>query len=265
MRGTLASDIADLVLGRACRLCDRPGRILCHRCFTSMSHARIEGAIDGRPVFSCGPYAGDLRTAILEYKERGTLALAPSLAALLARSISTAANVCLTHGPASPPVLVVPIPGHPNPQRGFEALPTLIRHAETHLDATTLTCTPILHTYRRYAPVKGVGRLERLQRVSGSMRATNVGLASTRAILVDDVLTTGATVREGIRALTDINVDVIAIAVLASPDRPATQREFAHATLHRRTGTPNRWPIPPASGTPTQPQSASPGPVRLAR
>jgi predicted amidophosphoribosyltransferase len=240
MRSSLASDIADLVLGRACHLCHRPGPVLCPECVTSITKASVSGAIDGRPVFSCGPYAGHLRTAILHYKEGGTRALAPSLAALLATSISAAATVALNRDLVIPPLLVVPTPGHPNPPRGFEALATLMRHAETHLDARTLTCTPILRSARRYAPVKGLGRLERLQRVSGSMRASCVGLPSTRAILVDDVLTTGATVREGIRALSDAHIDVVAIAVLASPGRPATRRESAPATRHRQIGRPDR-------------------------
>jgi len=265
MRGTLASDIADLVLGRTCRLCDRPGPVLCHHCFTAMSQARVDATIDGRPVCSCGPYAGHLRTAILEYKERGTLSLAPALAALLATSISTAATFGRTHGPTSLPALMVPIPGHPNPRRGFEALATLMRHAETHLDASTLAYAPILRTWRRYAPVKGVGRIERLQRVSGSMRATDIGLRGRRAILVDDVLTTGATVREGIRALNDISIDVVAIAVLASPGRPATQRESAPATRRQRIDRPDRWLKQPTSETPTQPRSGLPGQVPPAR
>jgi predicted amidophosphoribosyltransferase len=221
-------DAYDLVLGRTCLGCHRPGPVLCSGCAAMLSMSPVSGEIDGVPTSSCGRYEGLLREVILSYKERGTRALAPVLGQLLATSVNCADN--RIHGHRRPePTLVVPIPGHARARRGFAALDEVATHMPGALPQH-LFITPVLSLVHGYRPVKGQGREARAHAVSGSMRVTHLSRPLRRAIVVDDVLTTGATLREGMRALADVGVQTVALAVLASPGRSVKPRAPARAT-----------------------------------
>ena len=221
-------DACDLVLGRACLGCHRPGPVLCRCCTDQLRGNPIEGDLDGVLTVSCGRYEGLLREAILSYKERGTRAMAPALAQLLATSVACAD--IRASGPSAPEsTLVIPIPGHARAQRGFAALGDVVTHMRGALP-THLVLASALTISRDYQPVKGQGRVARANTVDGSMSATSLHPTIRRAILVDDVLTTGATMREGARALAHAGVQTVAIAVIASPGRPVRPHAPARAT-----------------------------------
>jgi len=197
-----------------------------------MGHS-LAGVINGVPTASCGRYEGLLREAILSYKERGTRAMAPALGRLLATSVINADSGI--QGPLMPvPTLVVPIPGHARAARGFAALDDVVAHMRGALPPH-LIIKPMLTLERGYGPVKGQSRQARADAVSGSMRVTAIPTSLRRAIVIDDVLTTGATVREGMRALASAGVQSVAIAVLASPGRSARPRAPFRATHRPRT------------------------------
>jgi len=201
---------------------------MCDACQTMLSTRPVADVIDGVPTASCGRYEGLLREVILSYKERGTRALAPVLGQLLATSVTCVDNRIHSHRHVEP-TLVVPIPGHARARRGFAALDEVVAHMPGALPPH-LFIAPVLTLARGYRPVKGLGREARARAVSGSMRVTDLPHLVRRAIVVDDVLTTGATVREGMRALANLGVQTVAIAVLASPGRSVTLHGPARAT-----------------------------------
>jgi predicted amidophosphoribosyltransferase len=80
---------------------------------------------------------------------------------------------------------------------------------------------------------KGLSVDERASNRRGSMRARGP-CDGALVIVVDDVVTTGATLREAIRALEAAGAQVLAAAALAS-----TPRHFAPAATHRELGGDN--------------------------
>lgn len=222
-------DAVDLALARECLRCGRTGRVLCSVCELALASGIIVTTLDGVPVASCGEYRGALRDAILDYKVRGTRALTQSLSRLLGASVIQANDVSAAHV-MSESTLVVPVPGHARPARGFAALDALTRPLTQSLPAH-LTLAPVLALTHGYRPVKGQSRSARAESVRGSMRCTPSDTTARRAILIDDVLTTGATVREGMRALSTYGIETVAVAVLASPGMSATRHAPARATL----------------------------------
>ncbi len=205
---------------------------MCDVCQAMLSTCPVAGAIDGIPTASCGRYQGLLREVILSYKERGTRALAPTLGQLLATSVTCVDNRIHGHRHVEP-TLVVPIPGHARAPRGFAALDEVVAYMPSALPPH-LFIAPVLRLARGYRPVKGLGREARARAVSGSMLVTDLPRLGRRAIVVDDVLTTGATIREGMRALANVGVQTVAIAVLASPGRSVTLHGPARATPPQR-------------------------------
>ncbi|HAF71403.1 MAG: Phosphoribosyltransferase [Acetothermia bacterium 64_32] len=173
--------------GPRCVVCGRgveEGTDLCRDC-----------AVEGRPYSAAralGPYQGGLRRVIQGLKYEGERALARPLGLLLTElfsSLQPAWEVGLvTCVPADPARLRV---------RGYHAAELLARRVarEAGLPFRRLLAKP-----RPTPPQVGRPRRERLVALKGAFRARRPGQGES-VLLVDDVITTGATVSEAARTL----------------------------------------------------------------
>jgi predicted amidophosphoribosyltransferase len=160
-------------------------------------------------VAAAGEYDGVLRSAILAWKERGRFTVERPLAHLLAASI-VALDV-------EPPWLLVPIPSRPDRRRarGADVIEDLAR-SSAHLlrriggDARVVACLRSLRPVRDQAGLSAAARAENVRGAFGTRRQ----MAET-LVVVDDVVTTGATLTEAVRALCAAGSDVAGAAVVA--------------------------------------------------
>jgi predicted amidophosphoribosyltransferase len=218
----LLSDVADLVLGRCCLGCQTPGPSLCTRCLMSLRRLPVVLPASGRmpAVVSGTPYVGLAQRSVIAYKEHANRSLARPLGLLLADSVG---RISRQHGLAC--VTLVPVPGHRRGDRGFDALGGIVRHAVGAIEDAGVRA-PVRRLLRPaavYSPLKGLGRDERFALIAGAFRlAPGAGRGSRPqpgpVVIVDDVITTGATVTEAVRVL----LGVVGIATVAST--PAGQR-----------------------------------------
>jgi len=242
MRELLAG-LLELLLPESCAGCGaaaphRPGA-LCLRCGTSL--ARIPtGHCDlcqqrpatpearrcavcarrRRPLDACLAacwYEGDAAAWVRDFKYPGRRRGlgAPDRARLRALALLT-----LTRAPADPPDAIVPIPLHPSRLRGRGFNPAgalardLARPRRIPLRATAL------RRLRDTQSQTGKKRHERLENVRGAFRAN--GPVPRHIWLVDDVVTTGATLEEAARALRRAGAKrVIGLCAARTPPRPA--------------------------------------------
>lgn len=211
-------NLADLVLPRDCPGCARhlpsapPG--LCPACLLAVeAHAPFPTVPDPPPpgMPAChagGPYAGTLRDVLIAYKEHGRVEARPPLARLLARAVGS-----LTRARA--PVLVpVPTTRAARRARGGDHLGPLAAGAATLLGGGTAPC---LRARSRPDSV-GQDREARLASAFGAyapapLRRPPRGVP---AVIVDDVVTSGATLSAVARALAELGVHVIGAAVVAA-------------------------------------------------
>lgn len=125
------------------------------------------------------------------------------------------------------PVLLVPVPSRRRVvrRRGHDPLLRVTRAAAARLrrQGTLATCRQLLIPRGRVRDQSTLGAVDRAANLSGSMRARpGVSAAVVPGgwvVVVDDVLTTGATAREAQRALEQAGVPVAGIAAVAATAR----------------------------------------------
>ena len=156
----------------------------------------------------CAPfrYAFPLDALLSAFKYRHDLTVLPVLESLLSAALPT---------PPWPADAVVPLPLHRGRrwQRGFNqaelVAAALARQWHLPLLAGALTKT------RATAQQVGLSRRERLRNVAGVFAARH-DVARRSIVLIDDVLTTGATVRAAAQALMAAGARAVYVVVVAS-------------------------------------------------
>jgi predicted amidophosphoribosyltransferase len=232
----LCAAVVDLVLPHTCPGCDlRSLQAPCLECLALLDAVPRRRAPDplpaGLPVpWSTAAYAGAVRALIVVHKEHGQLALARPLGAALARSVVAAAacdepvptDAVPTH------VVLVPVPSSPVVvrRRGHDPMLRVSRQAARWLRAHGVAATVLrgLRQARRTADQSGLGHAARALNLAGAMAARPVLLPHARrlsapVVLVDDVVTTGATLAEAVRAVRAAGVPVAGAAVIAATQR----------------------------------------------
>ena len=202
--------LLDLVLPLECGGCGAPKTRWCETCAAAlMVHADepvvVTPRIDpGVPVFALGRYAGPRRRAIVALKERGRRDLAGPLAAALAAGVDR-----LTRwGIVAPGSAVVPAPTRRVAARRRGGDPVTRIAA-----AAGLPVVPALRTAAMVRDSAGLSSGARERNIAGRVRLTR--RPAGEVLLVDDVLTTGATAREAVRVLAGGGTPVAAVLVLA--------------------------------------------------
>ncbi|MFI9625013.1 ComF family protein [Streptomyces sp. NPDC052042] len=215
MRG-LWREISGLVLPVACGGCGRPRAELCEDCRLDLSGGvprRVRPVPEpaGLPVVhAAAPYENAVRAVLLAHKERGALGLAGALGMALAGAVRSGAewSGALRRARTVEPLLLVPVPsarravaarGH-DPMRRI----ALAAAAELRRGGVPARVVPVLRQRRVVADQVGLGARQRQRNLAGALTVVSGGgrlLATGRAVLVDDLMTTGASLAEAARAL----------------------------------------------------------------
>ncbi|MGO4692509.1 ComF family protein [Glaciibacter sp. 2TAF33] len=206
-----------------CSGCGAPDRALCAACRLAIDPLvrRIER--DGQPVWCSLDYSGVARRVIGAYKDGGRTDAASALAPALRQAIIAA----LAAGqPGNGTVHLVTIPSSRAAWRirGYHPVELLLKRAR-------LRSTPVLRQVGEARDQVGLQRAERMRNKSGSLVATR-SAEGLCCVIVDDIVTTGATLCEARRAVIAGGGTVLGMAALAE--------------------TPRRHPVPPPPASPSQ-------------
>ena len=221
--------LADLLLPAECAGCGEsrsrsalPG--LCTLCALSLSGppvpARLPRTGEGwsrlPPVHALAAYLDPVPEIIIAQKEHGRLDLAKPLGLELARAAEAAAA-------GADPLWLVPVPSTraATVRRGQDPMLRMARVAGARLRASgrSAAVLPALTHRRRVADQAGLGRGARAENLDGALavRASSARLLGERpVVLLDDVLTSGATLAEAARALRAAGNAPVGAAVLAA-------------------------------------------------
>jgi predicted amidophosphoribosyltransferase len=248
--GSVVAALADLVLPRTCAGCVVPGSVLCRRCAALL--ARPRPATPRRvpwgfpPTVAAGAYRGPVRPVVIAFKERGRAELARPLGAALALAVAAVSRgVPERRGP----LLLVPVPSSRAAlrTRGRDHVRELTRCAVAELRAAGAPAAEA-RLLRRRGRVQDSATLTAVQRRANLAGTFHVDPGAARPgpgallVLVDDVVTSGATLTEAAAVLTDAALPgalpVVAAVVAATPRAPATGSSPRDLRVVRdRTGT----------------------------
>lgn len=209
-RGALA-DALTLVFPVDCAGCGAEDVTLCDDCLVALEPRVLQQTLaGGMRVCSGAPFEGVPARVVRALKEEGRTSLARPLAGLLRQA---AASV----GESGAAFVPMPTSRAAMRRRGYRVVDLIARRAGLRL-------TPLLIATRGTDDQRSLGRDDRRQNVAGSMRARDA--AGVRAVILDDVVTTGASLEEAARALEAAGAVVIGAATLcATPRRGGGRRD----------------------------------------
>ncbi|MEV2197592.1 ComF family protein [Streptomyces phaeochromogenes] len=226
-------DLTDLVLPAECGGCGTPRTVLCPECRAALtgavpSRVRPEPEPPGLPVVhAAAPYEDEVRAVLLAHKERGALMLAGPLGAALAGAVraglatgggsGAGAAGLVAGGPGGPvgvggsrtPVSLVPVPSAPWAVRARGHDPArriaLAAAGELRRTGTPARVVAVLRQRRAVADQSGLNSRQRLDNLAGALEVPAGGArllaGGGRVVIVDDLMTTGASLAEAARAL----------------------------------------------------------------
>jgi ComF family protein len=246
-----AADLLALAVPVECVCCGAEDRALCIPCDRNIRRLTREpfraeqgapalmdvGGTVLLPVVAAGVYREELAQALLSFKRHGQHQLGNSLGrslggAVLAATGSTG-ETCLVPVPTSNAAFL---------KRGFSPVHLLLRKVSRQLpdlpvaNVLERSCTGVLQLP---GGQKGLDRGGRARRVRGSMRIKphrRKRLDGCRCVIVDDVLTTGATLAEAARALHQAGAVVTGAVVLAATRPPDSASAGAASAQGRGEG-----------------------------
>lgn len=195
-----------MIFDSSCAGCHRPGPVLCRTCRFTL--AAPPAMPRGGDVIAAVPFVGRPRDVLLNFKFRNRRQLAHHLAGLVV-------NRLLEHGVRPHDIDVVtwaPTSSARRHRRGFDQAEVVARRVALQLG---VPCRRLLRRDGAAPPQTGLARAHRLH---GPTFTAAPGAAGRRVLVVDDVVTTGSTLRSAARALDQAGAArVVKSAVATTP------------------------------------------------
>ncbi|MDR1448781.1 MAG: ComF family protein [Propionibacteriaceae bacterium] len=214
---------ADILLGAACPGCGQPGRRLCPGCAAALNQGAVRRRrrrpLEGLALWSAGDYAGLPQRLLHALKEERRWDVVDVLGGRLAAAVAG----LLAESAWPGPIALVPVPSSAAAvrRRGLDVGRRLASAAQQRLLAAGVDARlcAVLRQRRRVADQAGLGWAERqanLDQACGLRPGWAAPGPERPGVVVDDVVTTGASLAEAWRALAAAGGCLLGAATMAA-------------------------------------------------
>lgn len=202
------SILKQLVFTPRCLICAKLGVDFCISCIEKIRPFRARDLSEIEVCFCAGDYSGWLRDSVICYKN-GDARYTNLLAQLLSRTLD---KLDVTEN-----LTLIPVPSSQQKisERGFDSMANLCTNLIRERESLSLD-TSNLFLRRTVVDQVGLTALQRQENLDGAFGTRRV--ISGTVVIVDDVITTGATMNSAARALKYAGAQrVFALALCGTP------------------------------------------------
>ena len=205
------SGLQSLIFPSSCIMCARSSEEICEQCNTQwISRPRLTKFVDV-PTASVVPYSSEVSSVVLKAKEDGSRVARR----LIAEALYKAVELISAENKYQPFVLV-PIPSSRQAirQRGESFLHPILNHVNEIAAAHSRNWIwkELLIHKKRVRDQAGLNFRERSQNLKGVFAVREDVIEKLPIILIDDVITTGSTLKNAILALNERKMTVLGAA-----------------------------------------------------
>ena len=203
--------LLQLIYPPNCLICLAAGSAICLRCKSSWQQDVRVGKVEKTPIYFTNFYNPEAAKIILSAKENGNQLAKDLLVNSIANSLRKAIIDLNLFGE----IALVGIPS---------SLASVRKRGRNHINdlanevvkiskiyGISVINLPILSISKKVKDQSDLNKVQRMQNMSGAYLANYPESSFKNLIIIDDLITTGASIQEGIRALSVINLRPVAI------------------------------------------------------
>ena len=205
------TSLKELIYPNICLCCSSLGAKICYRCSKYWLAIPSKSKIGSNYLFFGTQYDETTSPVILAAKESGNR----EAVKLIAKSITRSTIFAISNLSISQPINLVTIPSQLSAirRRGRDhisdlAQEVIIQLKRQNIDAIYL---PILKPTKKIKDQSDLNGLQRKENMNHAFLVKSSLISQSAVILIDDLVTTGASIQEGVRALAEAKITIDAV------------------------------------------------------
>ena len=211
--------LKELIYPNICISCGKTGVKICLNCSKCWLANPNKSKVEDNYLFFVTKYDETTSPIILAAKESGNR----EAVKLIARSIASSISFAILNLGIAQPVNLVTIPSQLSAirRRGRDHINDLAQEVIIQLNQQNIDaiCLPILKPIKKIKDQSDLNGLQRKENMSHAFIVKNSPISQSAVILIDDLVTTGASIQEGVRALSEAKITVDAVVTACAVGR----------------------------------------------
>jgi predicted amidophosphoribosyltransferase len=211
--------LKELIYPNICICCGKTGAKICHNCSKYWLAKPNKSKVENNCLFFVTTYDETTSPIILAAKELGSR----EAVKLIAVSITSSISFAILNLGLSQPIYLVTIPSQLSEirRRGRDHIEDLVQEVITQLRQQNIDAIylPILKPIKKIKDQSDLNGLQRKENMSHAFIVKSSPISQSAVILIDDLVTTGASIQEGVRALAEAKITIDAVVTACAVGR----------------------------------------------
>ena len=211
--------LKELIYPNICLCCGKTGAKICHNCSKYWLAKSNKSKVENNCLFFVTTYDETTSPIILAAKELGIR----EAVKLIAVSITSSISFAILNLGLSQPIHLVTIPSQLSEirRRGRDHIEDLVQEVIIQLNQQNIYAIylPILKPIKKIKDQSYLNGLQRKENMSHAFIVKSSPISQSAVILIDDLVTTGASINEGVRALSEAKITVDAVVTACAVGR----------------------------------------------